>query len=143
MSARLLLIVAALVVGFAAASTTRSAAGDVRMQEIMRTKLSNTQGMLKAIVTTDYKEIDRFAAALKRISEAEIVSWQNAPSREYVDQAMLFLTSVDDLREASRRRDIDDVGAAYSVLITTCVQCHQHVRDARVVLLLPSGAHPR
>ena len=40
----------------------------------MHTKLSNTQVLLKAIVTTDYKEIDRAAAALTRISESEIVS---------------------------------------------------------------------
>ena len=45
-------------------------------------KLSNTQALLKAIVTTDYKEIDRAAAALNRISEMEIVSWQNPPKRD-------------------------------------------------------------
>ena len=61
----------------------------------------------------------------------EIVSWQNPPKREYTDQAMLFMSSVDDLRESSQRRDIEAVGAAYSALITTCVHCHAYVRDAR------------
>src|SRR5436190_17558057 len=123
------------------AVSTRPASGDARMQEIMRTKLSNTQALLKAIVTTDYKEIDRAAAALNRISEMEIVSWQNPPKREYTEQAMLFIASVDDLRAASQKHDIEGVGAAYSTLITTCVHCHAYVRDARVASLTPSGAH--
>jgi cytochrome c556 len=65
----------------------------------------------------------------------EIVSWQNPPKREYTEQAMLFMSSVDDLREAARRRDIEAVGGAYSALITTCVHCHAYVRDARLASL--------
>lgn len=123
------------------ASGTPPASGDTRMREIMRTKLSNTQSLLEAIVTSDYKEIDRAAAALGRISEMEIVSWQNAPKREYAQQTMLFMSSVDDLREASRRRDIEGVGAAYASLVTTCVHCHAYVRDARQASL-PGASTP-
>ena len=113
------------------AVSARPASGDARMQEIMRTKLSNTQALLKAIVTTDYKEIDRAVAALNRIGEMEIVSWQNPPKPEYTKQAMLFMSSVDDLRQAAQRHDIEEAGNAYSALITTCVHCHAYVRDAR------------
>jgi cytochrome c556 len=136
---RLVLIAVVLLVS----AGTQSASGQARLREIMRTKLANTQMLLKAIVTTDYKEIDRAAATLTRISEAEIVSWQNAPKRDYTDQAMLFMTSVDDLREASRKHDIEGVGAAYSTLITTCVHCHTYVRDARVASLFRPGAENR
>jgi len=117
------------------AVAARPVSGDARMQAVMRTKLSSTQALLKAIVTTDFKEIDRAAGALSRISEMEIVSWQNPPKREYTEQAMLFMTSVDDLRDAVRRRDIEAVGGAYSALITTCVHCHAYVRDARIASL--------
>ena len=120
-------------------ASVQPASGDERLQAIMRTKLSNTQSLLKAIVTTDYKEIDRAADALSRVNEMEIVSWQTSPKREYTRQAMLFMTAVDDLRDASKRHDIEGVGAAYSTLITTCVHCHAFVRDARSVsLTLPS-----
>src|SRR5437763_653364 len=88
------------------AVATRARAADPPMRTIMQTKLVNTQALLKAIVTADYKEIDRASNALNRISEAEIVSWQNPPKPEYVKQAMLFMTSVDDLRQAADRRDI-------------------------------------
>jgi cytochrome c556 len=113
------------------------------MRAIMHTALSNTQALLKAIVTVDYKEIDRAASVLNKITEMEIVSWQNPPKREYTEQAMLFMTSVDDLRAASQKHDIEGVGAAYSTLITTCVHCHAYVRDARVASLsLPGADHP-
>ena len=117
------------------AMAAKPASGDVRMQAIMRSKLANTQSLLKAIVTADYKEIDRSALALSRISEMEIVSWQNPPKPDYTAQAMLFMSSVDGLREAARRRDLEAVGAEYSALVSTCIHCHTYVRDARVALL--------
>lgn len=109
----------------------RPASSDARMQEIMRSKLSNTQILLKAIVTADYKTIDRAATALNRISEAEITSWQNPPNRQYVDQAMLFISSVDDLREAAKRHDMTGISDAYASLVSSCLHCHTYVRDAR------------
>ena len=111
--------------------TVQRAAGDARMQAVMRTKLANTQSLLSAIVTSDYREIDRAAAALGRISEMEIVSWQNPPRPEYTEQAMLFLTTVDGLRAAGAAHNLDRVGAEYSTLVATCLHCHTYVRDAR------------
>ena len=134
---RVVLVAVVLIV----AAGTRPASGDNRMREIMRTKLSNAQTLLQAIVTANYKDIDRSASALNRISEMEIVSWQNPPRREYTEQAMLFIAAIDDLRTASQKHDIEDVGNAYSTLINTCVHCHAYVRDARVASLLPSRAH--
>jgi cytochrome c553 len=121
--------------------TVQPSAGDARLQTIMRTKLSNTQVLLKAIVTTDYGEIDRAAAALSRISEAEIVSWQSPPRAEYTDQAMLFMTSVTEIRAAAKRHDIQAVGDEYSTLVSTCIRCHTYVRDARLAAL-PSHLAP-
>jgi len=108
---------------------------ETRMQTIMRSKLANAQSMLKGIATADYREIDRSAEALSRISEAEIVSWQNPPKPEYTTQAMVFMTSVDGLREAAQRRDMSAVGTEYSALVSSCIRCHTYVRDARVALL--------
>lgn len=95
------------------ALAVQPASGDARMQAVMRSKLANTQLLLKAIVTADYKEIDRAALALSRISEMEIVSWQNPPKPDYTAQAVLFMTSVDGLREAAGRRDMEAVGTEY------------------------------
>ena len=117
------------------ALAAQPASGDARMQAVMRSKLANTQSLLKAIVTADYKEIDRAALALNRISETEIVSWQNPPKPDYTAQAMLFMMSVDGLREAAGRRDMEAVGTEYSTLVSTCIHCHTYVRHARVASL--------
>jgi hypothetical protein len=108
------------VIGLAllATAATQRSTGDAQMQAIMRSKLANTQSMLKAIVTSDYAEIDRAALALSRISEMEIVSWQNPPKPEYTAQAMLFMASVQGLRDAARRRDLAAVGDEYSALVS-------------------------
>ena len=137
-SRRFIILVAtglALIVSLAA----RAHAADPPMSVIMQTKLVNAQALLKGIVRADYKEIDRAANALDRISEAEIVSWQNPPKPEYVKQAMLFMTSVDDLRQASQRHDLRGVGDAYADLVATCVHCHFYVRDARAASLTIPG----
>ena len=118
-----------------AMAVPQPSSGDARLQAVMRSKLANTQSLLKAIVTVDYKEIDRLALALSRISEMEIVSWQNPPKPDYTAQAVLFMSSVDGVREAAQRRDMDAVGAEYSTLVSTCIHCHTYIRDARVASL--------
>ena len=127
--------IAVVVLGLLVTVTAQPSAGDARLQSIMRTKLSNTQVLLKAIVTADYREMDRAAAALARISEAEIVSWQSPPKPDYTDQAMMFMTTVDELRAAVKRRDIRAVGDEYSNLVSICIHCHTYVRDARLAAL--------
>ena len=129
-----------LVIGVAMfVAAARSRAADPPMSAIMQTKLVNAQALLKGIVRADYKEIDRAANALDRISEAEIVSWQNPPKPEYVKQAMLFMTSVDGLRQASQKHDLRGVGEAYSDLVASCVHCHFYVRDSRNASLAIPG----
>jgi hypothetical protein len=135
-------ILLALIIGVVmttAVSIRTRAAADPPMRTIMQTKLVNTQALLKGIVTADYKEIDRASNTLDRISEAEILSWQNPPKPEYVKQAMLFMGSVADLRKASERRDIRGAGEAYSDLVATCVHCHFYVRDTRAASLSIPG----
>ena len=129
------------VIGLAllAMAATQRSTGNAQMQAIMRSKLANTQSMLKAIVTSDYAEIDRAGLALSRISEMEVVSWQNPPKPDYTAQAMLFLSSVEGLRDAARRRDLAAVGAEYSSLVATCIHCHTYVRDSRVALANRAG----
>ena len=131
------LVATAFVILFALAARPRAA--DPPMSVIMQTKLVNTQALLKGIVRADYKEIDRASNALDRISEAEIVSWQNPPKPEYVKQAMLFMGSVDDLRQASQKHDLRAIGEAYSDLVATCVHCHFYVRDSRNASLAIPG----
>ena len=128
MRARAIVVIGLALLTLAAAQRST---GDAQMQAIMRSKLANTQSILKAIVTSDFTEIDRSAQALSRISEMEIVSWQSPPRPEYTAQAVLFLSSVQGLRDAARQRNLAAVGDEYSSLVSTCIHCHTYVRDSR------------
>ena len=139
MNFRRVMVVALAVLTMAAAQRST---GSAQMQVIMRSKLANTQSMLKAIVTADFVEIDRAAVALSRISEAEIVSWQNPPKPAYTEQAVIFISSIEGLRDAAKRRDLQGVGAEYANLIATCIHCHAFVRDTRLAALPDRGARP-
>jgi hypothetical protein len=44
---------------------------------------------------------------------------------------MLFLLSVQELRQAAALHDIAAAGDAYAALVSTCVHCHTYIRDAR------------
>jgi cytochrome c556 len=110
-----------------------SSAQNPTLKTAMREKLANTQRLLEAVVTADYAAIDRGVAALGRISETEIASWQVGASPEYRKQAMSFVRSVQGLHDAAAKRDIDAALAEYTALVSSCTRCHAYVRSSRVV----------
>ncbi len=115
----------------------RASGGDgPTMKSEMRSKLTDAQLLLAAVVTRDFKTIDQVAARLSRISEMEVGSWQAQPAPpQYRQQAVEFLGAVQDLRQAAQARDIAKAGAAYTKLTSSCVTCHRYGRDV--------GAAPR
>ena len=116
-----------------ALASGHSSAQNPTLKTAMRDKLVNAQRLLEAVVAVDYVAIDRSAAALSRISETEIGSWQSGPQPEYLNQAMLFLSSVQGLREAAGKRDINAALTEYTGLVSSCARCHAHVRRSRVI----------
>ena len=106
------------------------------MKSEMRAKLTNAQELLAAVVTRDFRAIDEGAERLSRISEMEIGSWQSQPAPpQYAQQAVEFLSAVQELRQAAGARDIGRAGTAYTRLTSSCVTCHRYGRDV--------GAAPR
>jgi cytochrome c556 len=97
----------------------------------MRQKLANAQGLLEPIVKADFPLIVRYAGSLSRISETEIASWQTLAQPEYVEQAAIFLESVEGLREAAAARNMVAVNREYSTLTSSCIGCHTYVRTPR------------
>ncbi len=129
---RVFVIACVVVLGAAARP---EAAQNPPVQMVMQSKLANAQTLLKSVVTSDWGGIDRSAQALSRISEAEIAMWQTPGRPEYAEHARAFLTAVQGLRDAVKRRDMLAAGTHYTALVSSCVQCHAFVRRARVVSL--------
>ena len=124
-------------VALAAAMQTTSGAQVPPLTTVMQEKADNAQRLLKPIVLADFVGIDHYAARLGRLTYTEVSSWQDHPDSKYLAQANAFMESVQNLREASRVRDARQASAAYTGLISSCVNCHQLVRAGRSVSLIP------
>jgi len=124
--------------GFAAAALVVPAAQSPPLAMAMRDKLSHTQQVLEGIVTADFPAVERHAEQLSRISYAEIGSWQANAQPDYVQQAVLFLSSVQGLREAAAKRNGDLALQEYTALVSSCVRCHMLPSVARVRVASPA-----
>ncbi len=117
----LLLILAAATVG----SAQRPGLG-----ELMREKLDHAQALLGAVVLGNHAEVERTADELVRLSEAS--TWSPLQTPQYLHHASDFRVAAQSLADEARARDIDGVSLAYMEMTLSCVQCHKHVRGARL-----------
>ena len=99
-STRFLLILLVLV------STARALPGQTpSTRRVMREKLTHSQRILEAILTSDFALLDRETAALTRVTET--APWQALRSPEYLKQSEAFLAANRALNEAAKNRDLD------------------------------------
>lgn len=119
----LVLVVATL--GMSAPSAQTPSTG-----RLMRDKLTHTNKILEAILTSDYESLDRESAALVRATE--LPAWSVLKSPEYLRQSAAFVSAIQDLRDAAKARDLDTAALQYMSLSLTCFQCHKHIKGARI-----------
>ncbi len=99
------------------------------LDDLMRQKLGHGQDLLEAVVMGDHVSVVRYANELTLLSEAS--TWTSLRSPQYLQFAANFRDSARSLVDEARERDMERVAFAYTELITTCVQCHRHVRGAQ------------
>jgi hypothetical protein len=97
---------------------------------VMRDKLAHSQKILEAILVSDYASLDRESAALVRATE--LPAWAVLKSPEYLRQSAAFISAIQDLRDAAKARDLDAAALDYMALTLTCIQCHKHLKGARI-----------
>lgn len=97
--------------------------------DLMQQKLEHGQNLLEAVVLGDHTSVERFANELTLLSEAS--TWTSLRTLEYLQYAASFRESSSRLVEEAQAQNTENVAFAYSELVTTCVQCHRHVRGAR------------
>lgn len=112
------------------------------LQMAMREKLGNTQRLLADVIKADYEGIYRNATPLSRISETEIASWQARANPDYIRNAVLFLESVEGVRQAAVSKDIEAARLEYVNLISSCIRCHTYVRGTRTASVTSPGHLP-
>jgi hypothetical protein len=118
---------AVLVVGF---GLTGASGQGPQLTRVMRGKLEQSQGLLAALVTSNWSDLERRSRALEALTRDPAWAVMNAP--EYVRHAAVFLRAAQDLTEAAARRDLEGAPLAYVSLTLSCVRCHQAVARARL-----------
>jgi hypothetical protein len=119
-------------------AVSNSSAQTTALDRVMRQKLEQSQGMLAAVVTSNWTDLERRSEALIRITNDPAWMVLNAP--EYAKQSQAFLRAAQDLVNAAKSRDLDAAPAAYVSLTLSCVQCHRYVARARIAAEHGRGA---
>ena len=97
---------------------------------VMREKLTHSQKILEAIMTSDFAALETHSAALTRVTQSS--AWSVLKSPEYSRQSSAFLGAAQDLVEAAKQRDLDAAAEHYVSLTLACFRCHRYMKNARI-----------
>ena len=101
------------------------------LSKVMREKLSHSQAILGAVITSDWVSLDRESRALALAVRDP--AWGIAlTDPEYLRQSDAFNRALQDLIEVSARKDLEAAGNAQIMLTASCVRCHLQMSRRRV-----------
>lgn len=102
-----------------------------QLSRVMRAKLAHSQVILGAVVTSNWSVLDRESRALALVVRDP--AWGLALTEpEYLRQSDAFSRALQDLIEASAKRDLDSAANAQIALTASCVRCHVHMTRRRI-----------
>jgi hypothetical protein len=127
-----LVVVALVAIPILAAVFSRAAEPDT-LQVLMHRKLNNAQKVLEGVAMKDFDKISAGAEELIAISkEAE---WKVLKTPRYELISDEFRRNADALVKNAKEKNIDAAALSYVDMTLTCVKCHKHVREVRMVHL--------
>lgn len=98
---------------------------------LMQRKLERAQKVLDGISTGDFEKIIKNAEDLSDISKQ--VGWRVLKTPTYEMFSADFQRAAQALVKSGREKNLDSAALAYVDLTLTCVKCHKHVREVRMV----------
>lgn len=99
---------------------------------VMREKLTHSQTILEAIMTSNFASLQRASAQLEKATESP--AWSVFKSPEYLRQSAAFVRATLDLGDAARARDLDAAAMHYMSLTLSCFQCHRYMKNSRMAM---------
>jgi hypothetical protein len=101
------------------------------LNRIMKVKLAHSQAILGAVVTSNWTVLDRESRALALAVRDP--AWGAALTEpEYLRHSDAFSRALQDLIEASAKRDLESAANAQIALTASCVRCHVHMTRRRI-----------
>lgn len=122
--ATIALLAAAVVQRPVAAAQTR------QTEEVMRRKLTESQQLLAALVTSDWVALEQHTRALRSLTYQP--GWDVMREPMFLTHTVAFQKTVQGLLDATGKRDQSTALSAYNGLVGSCVECHRYVARARV-----------
>lgn len=102
-----------------------------QLNRVMRAKLAHSQVILEAVVTSNWSMLDRESRALALVVRDP--AWTMALTEpEYLRQSDAFSQALQDLIEASAKRNLEIAADAQIALTASCVRCHVHMTRRRI-----------
>ena len=115
----------------AAFSLGASADQGPQLSRVMREKLGHSQAILGAVVTSNWHVLDRESRALA-MAVRDPAWGATLIGPEYLRQSDAFSRALQDLIEASAKRDLELAGNAQLALTSSCIRCHLDITRRRV-----------
>jgi hypothetical protein len=98
---------------------------------LMRKKLQHSQLVLEGIAVNDYDKIAKNAEGL--IAVGKEAGWKVLKTPEYEVYSNDLRRSAESLIRNAKAKNTDGAALAYVDMTLTCVKCHKHVREVRMV----------
>ena len=95
-----------------------------------RQKLAESQQLLGALVTSDWRALASHSQALQMLTMQP--GWDVLRLPEFHNYTTAFQKAVQALADAAGRRDQRTALSAYNALVSSCVECHSYVARARI-----------
>jgi predicted RNA methylase len=102
-----------------------------QLNKVMRAKLAHSQAILAAVVTSNWAVLDRESRALA-LAVREPAWGATLTEPEYLRQSDAFSRALQDLIEASAKRNLESAAEAHIALTASCVRCHAHMTRRRI-----------
>lgn len=104
---------------------------------LMRAKLTSSQKVLEGLLAEDFTLIAHGAREMRRISEA--AEWPRARDAVYEHYAAEFRRQCMKLESLANSTNREGASFTYLHMTTTCINCHDYVRDSLRIAREPNG----
>lgn len=102
---------------------------------IMRAKLDHAQKLLEGVSVQNFEMIAKNANELVVLSKR--AEWGVLKTPDYTRLSDDFRRNATAMESAAKEKNLDAAALAYVRMTMNCVDCHKHVREARVTWLEP------
>lgn len=121
------IVLAVLLVGFGPAQEKPKPAEQPKKPSVMQRKLAHAQKLLEGLALNDYPKIESNADELLQCSKE--ASWMVLKTPKYEVYSNDFQRTMQSLKAAAKKKNVDAAALAYVDMTLTCVRCHQYVRE--------------